>query len=35
MKREIRQSKSRNQIELESKDIKYQLWRLDETEEQK
>lgn len=35
MKREIRQSKIRNQIELESRGIKYQLWRLDDTEEQK
>ena len=35
MKQEIRQSRIRNQIELESRGIKYQLWRLDDTEEQK
>ncbi|NJL81683.1 MAG: hypothetical protein HC917_28355 [Richelia sp. SM2_1_7] len=35
MKREIRQFKVRNHIELESRGIKYQLWRLDDTEEQK
>ena len=35
MKQEIRQSKIRNQIELESRGIKYQLWRLGDTEEQK
>ncbi|NJM23194.1 MAG: hypothetical protein HC874_31435 [Richelia sp. SL_2_1] len=35
MKQEIRQSRIRNQLKLESKGIKYQLWRLDDTEEQK
>ena len=35
MKREIHQSRIRNQLELESRGIKYQLWRLDDTEEQK
>ena len=35
MKREIRQSRIRNQLELESRGIKYQLWRLDDNEEQK
>ena len=35
MKREIRQSRIRNQLKLESKGIKYHLWRLDDTEEQK
>ena len=35
MKREVHQSRIRNQLKLESKGIKYQLWRLDDTEEAK
>jgi hypothetical protein len=35
VKREIPQVRIRNQVNLESKGIKYQLWRLDDTEYQK
>ena len=32
MKQAVRQIKKRNKVELQSKDIKYQLWRLDDSE---